>query len=319
MCYNTNTKRNAKAEDVEMIFKDYYKILGLETNKVTIDQIKVAYRDQAKKYHPDVNQESGISEERFKDINEAYKILSNPTTRRKYDRMWNSRIRKKKAKGKKKVESSGSIVKDFLGILFGESIIRKERKVKETKVKVKGENVETDIEISIEEAYFGTNKKISLRAVDGKMKHLDVKIPAGILENEKIRLIGLGKAGKNGGKNGDLLIKVTIDEKSELKLIGYDLYTDLKITPWEAALGKKIQINILGEDVNIVIPPCTSSGEVIKVESMGYKDGKGKRGNLLIEIKIVLPKRMTEEEKKIYQKLEKLSSYNPRNAILDTN
>lgn len=315
------SRKNAKAEDVEMIFKDYYKILGLETNKVTIDQIKVAYRDQAKKYHPDVNQTSGISEERFKDINEAYKILSNPVTKRKYDRSWNSKVKKKKTKKKQKVESTGSFWKDFLGILLGDNLVRKEKKekAKQAKVKVKGENIETDIEVSIEEAYYGANKKISLRAVDGKMKQIDVKIPAGILENEKIRLIGLGKNGKNGGKNGDLLIKVKMNKKSGLKLVGYDLSTSLKITPWEAALGTKVTMNILGEDVNILVPPCTSSGEAICVEQMGYKDGKGKRGNLYIEICIVLPKRMKTEEKKLYEALQKIDSYHPRDSIQETN
>lgn len=315
------SRKNAKAEDVEMIFKDYYKILGLETNKVTIDQIKVAYRDQAKKYHPDVNQTSGISEERFKDINEAYKILSNPVTKRKYDRSWNSKVKKKKTKKKQKVESTGSFWKDFLGILLGDNLVRKEKKekAKQAKVKVKGENIETDIEVSIEEAYYGANKKISLRAVDGKMKQIEVKIPAGILENEKIRLIGLGKNGQNGGKNGDLLIKVKMDQKSGLKLVGYDLSTSLKITPWEAALGTKVTMNILGEDVNILVPPCTSSGEAICVEQMGYKDGKGKRGNLYIEICIVLPKRMKTEEKKLYEALQKIDSYHPRDSIQEIN
>lgn len=315
------SRKNAKAEDVEMIFKDYYKILGLETNKVTIDQIKVAYRDQAKKYHPDVNQTSGISEERFKDINEAYKILSNPVTKRKYDRSWNSKVKKKKTKKKQKVESTGSFWKDFLGILLGDNLVRKEKreKAKQAKVKVKGENIETDIEVTIEEAYYGANKKISLRAVDGKMKQIEVKIPAGILENEKIRLIGLGKNGQNGGKNGDLLIKVKMNQKSGLKLIGYDLSTSLKITPWEAALGTKVSMNILGEDVNILVPPCTSSGEAICVEQMGYKDGKGKRGNLYIEICIVLPKRMKTEEKKLYEALQKIDSYHPRDSIQEIN
>ena len=195
----------------------------------------------------------------------------------------------------------------------------KKQKAKQAKVKVKGENIETDIEISIEEAYYGANKKISLRAVDGKMKQIDVKIPAGILENEKIRLIGLGKNGQNGGKNGDLLIKVKMDQKSGLKLIGYDLSTSLKITPWEAALGTKVQMNLLGEDVNIIVPPCTSSGEAICVEEMGYKDGKGKRGNLYIEICIVLPNRMKKEEKKLYEALQKMDTYHPRDAILEIN
>lgn len=304
-----------------MIFKDYYKILGLETNKVTIDQIKVAYREQAKKYHPDVNQASGLSEERFKDINEAYKILSTSATRRKYDRMWNSKVGKKKAKNKKKnkVESSGSFIKDFWVLLFGEQVLHKTKKEKkkEQKIKQKGENIETDIHITLEEAFFGTEKKISLRAIDGKMKNIHVKVPAGILDGEKIRLIGLGKDGYYGGKNGDLLIKVKIQEQVNWKLIGYDIYTDLKITPWEAALGQKLTITVLGEELNILIPPATSSGEMIKIEEKGYKDGKGARGNLFIELKIVLPKRMKKEELEIYKKLAQMNQYNPRNSVLE--
>ena len=222
-----------------MIFKDYYRILALETNKVTKEQIKVAYREQAKKYHPDVNVGSKTAEERFKDISEAYRVLSDTSAKRKYDRMWNSHVgNKKKVKYEEGTRSSESLFSDFFNMFFGNIAEEKnndEKKVNK-KSSVKGENIETQISISIEEAFYGMNKKIALRTVDGNMKSFNVKVPAGIRDNEKIRLIGQGKAGKNGGKNGDLFIKIKIEDTPKFQLKGYDLHTDLLLTPWEAVL-----------------------------------------------------------------------------------
>ncbi len=227
-----------------MIFKDYYKILGFETNKVTVDEIKIAFREQAKKYHPDMNEGSSSTEERFKDINEAYRTLSNPVARKKYDRSWNSNVGKKKNKEKngKDVKHSDTIFGEVANMFFGAKKEKEEPKVKKGKPQIKGENIETSINVSIEEAFFGGSKKIALRAVDGKMKNFVVKIPAGIRDSEKIRLVGQGKSGENGGKNGDLLIKINIDNDKKFRLDGCNLYTDLKITPWEAALGARVAI-----------------------------------------------------------------------------
>lgn len=166
-----------------MIFKDYYKILGLETNKVNIDEIKLAFREQAKKYHPDVNSDK-FSEERFKDINEAYRVLSNNTQKRKYDRIWYSHVGKRIERQKDQNERETKT--DFLGILFGEkSNVKKDILENKKKIPIKGENIETSIDISIEEAYYGLNKKISLRTTQGKMKTFSIKIPAGIRNRRK--------------------------------------------------------------------------------------------------------------------------------------
>lgn len=170
-----------------MIFKDYYKILGLETNKVNVDEIKLAFREQAKKYHPDVNINS-FSEERFKDINEAYRVLSNNNSKRKYDKIWYSHVGKRIEREKEKQERETKT--DFLGVLFGNTNSKQKEEIKAKKVPIKGENIETQIDVSIEEAYYGLDKKISLRTIDGKMKTFSVKIPAGIRNGEKIRLIG---------------------------------------------------------------------------------------------------------------------------------
>ena len=303
-----------------MIFKDYYKILGLDNSKVSASEIKVAYREQAKKYHPDVNSESSFSEERFKDINEAYRVLSNSSSKRKYDRMWNNYAAKKTIKYEQTNNTSGSAVNDIFNMFFGDSKENKiqddnqiKTKKKNKKVPVKGEDIETSIEVSIEDAFYGVSKKISLRTIEGKMKTFDVKIPAGIRNSEKIRLLGQGKAGVNGGANGDLFIRINIQEDKRFKLKGYDLYTDLFLTPWEAALGGRANIVGIDDESNIYIPKGIQSGETITIEGKGYKDSKGGRGDLIANIKVMVPRKLTEDEKEIFMKLKEVSSFNPRN------
>lgn len=302
-----------------MIFKDYYKILGLDNSKVSASEIKSAYREQAKLYHPDVNAKSSFSEERFKDINEAYRVLSNSSSKRKYDRMWNNHVAKKTIKYEESNRGSGSAFSDFFNMFFGDI---KEDKIEENnskpkkkskKVPVKGENVETSIDVSIEDAFYGVSKKISLRTIEGKMKTFDVKIPAGIRNSEKIRLLGQGKAGQNGGGNGDLFIKINIEDDPKFKIKGYNLYTDLFLTPWEAALGTRANVVGIDDESNIYIPGGVQSGENITIPGKGYKDAKGGRGDLIANIKVMVPKKLTDDEKEIFMKLKEVSSFNPRN------
>lgn len=297
-----------------MIFKDYYKILGLKNSNVTSEEIKQAYREQAKKYHPDINTTSNFAEERFKDINEAYKTLSNSSSRRKYDRMWNSRIGKKqKNKGQAKKEKK-SVFAQFFEMFFGE-IKQKEKssgKTENKKEPKNGENIETEISVSISDAFYGVEKKLALRAIDGKMREFKIKIPAGIRNEEKIRLMGQGKPGANGGKAGDLLIRIHIQDDKKFKLNGIDLYTTLYVTSWEAALGTKLNISSIDEDILLYIPQGTESGENICIKGKGYLDGKGGRGDLFVSVQIMIPKKITEKEKKIFEQLKEISKYNPR-------
>ncbi len=294
-----------------MIFKNYYKILELETSKVSEDEIKNAYRKAVKKHHPDTNLGDNLAEERIKDINEAYKVLSNPSSKRKYDRMWNANVGRKKAE-ENKIDSN-SIFSEFFNMFFGNVETEDDiKKIKKAKVAVKGENVETEIKVKIEDAFYGLTKKISLRTVEGKMKTFTVSIPAGIRDGEKIRLIGQGKTGINGGKNGDLFIKINIENDSKFKLKGYDLYTDLCLTPWEAALGTRVKIDSIDDETQVYIPQGIQSGEIVKIQSKGYKNGQGGRGDLIVEVKIMVPKQLTNEEKKLFEKLDEISKFNPR-------
>ncbi len=287
-----------------MIYKDYYKILDLKTSRVSIDEIKVAYRAAAKKYHPDLNVGDSLAEERIKDINEAYRTLSVPASKRKYDRIWNSRNNinnYQKIKGK-----------NIFNMFLGNTEINEET---DRKLPQRGEDIETEINVKLEEAFYGLEKKISLRTIDGKMKTFSVKVPDGIRNGEKIRLIGQGKPGKNGGKNGDLFIKINIENSKPFKLFSSDLYTDLLLTPWEAALGTRTNVQTIDGETTIYIPQGMESGEKIKIPNKGYKDGKGGRGDLVAEIKIVVPKKLTEEENNLFEKLKEVSKFSPRNSV----
>ncbi len=288
-----------------MVLKNYYKILDLETSHVSIDEIRQAYRQAAKKYHPDLNVGDNLAEERIKDINEAYKVLSVPSSKRKYDRIWNSKF----GKGPKAFEKSqkGAIFNIFLGDLEEN---KKEEKPK--KNPVKGENIETEINVSIYDAFYGLDKQIVLKDVMGNNKIYSVKIPKGIRNGEKIRLIGQGKEGQYGGKNGDLLIKINIENDKKFKLEGYDIYTDLLLTPWEAALGTRTTVKTIDDETNIYVPEGIQTGEKLRIPNKGYFASKERRGDLIAEVKVVVPKNLSKEEKNMYKKLSEISKFNPR-------
>lgn len=144
------------------------------------------------------------------------------------------------------------------------------------------------------------------------MKNFSVKIPAGIRSEEKIRLVGQGKSGENGGKNGDLLIKIHIEKSEKFRLEGCNIYTDLKLTPWEAALGSRVTIDGIDGSETVYIQKGIQSGEKIKLGQRGYKDGKGSRGDLIAEVKIMVPKILAEDEIELYEKLKEVSNFNPR-------
>ncbi len=300
-----------------MIFKDYYKILDLDTSKITMQELKIAYREAAKKYHPDANVGDTNAEERFKDINEAYRVLSDIKSKKKYDRMWNANVGKRKKSYQESNREKDSVFSDFFKMFFGnveeKSEDLKNKQINKKKIPIKGENIETEINMTIPETFFGCEKKISLRTAQGKMKTFTIKVPAGIRNQEKIRLLGQGKAGINGGKNGDLFIKINIQDDKKFRLKGIDLYTDLKLTPWEAALGTRATIETINDTASVYVPMGIESGEIIKIPGKGYKDGKGGRGDLITEVKIIVPKELSQEEKELYQKLSRISKFNPRN------
>lgn len=288
-----------------MSFKDYYNVLGLNSNKVTIDEIKLAYREQAKKYHPDMHAGDSVLEEKFKEINEAYRILSDPKSRKRYDRNWFIYTERKKRLQNKDREVKKSFKEKIIDILFGMTI-PKDQTSKKVKEPINGENIETEVDVNVVEAFNGVSKKLKLLAVDGKTKTFNLNIPEGVQDGDKIRFIGQGKPGKNNGDRGDLLVKVKITDTKEFKLVGADIYTEISISPWQAALGTKLNLQSIDGEISLVVPKGTESGERFSIKGKGYKFGRGNRGNFYIITKIVVPKKLTEKQLELYNELKEI-------------
>ncbi len=288
-----------------MSFKDYYNVLGLNSNKVTIDEIKLAYREQAKKYHPDMHAGDSVLEEKFKEINEAYRILSDPKSRKRYDRNWFIYTERKKRLQNKDREVKKSFKEKIIDILFGMTI-PKDQTSKKVKEPINGENIETEVDVNVVEAFNGVSKKLKLLAVDGKTKTFNLNIPEGVQDGDKIRFIGQGKPGKNNGDRGDLLVKVKITDTKEFKLVGADIYTEISISPWQAALGTKLNLQSIDGEISLVVPKGTESGEKFTIKGKGYKFGRGNRGNFYIITKIVVPKKLTEKQLELYNELKEI-------------
>ena len=295
-----------------MIFKNYYKLLELPQNiKSSQSEIKIEYRTQAKKYHPDVNIQNKAAEERFKDINEAYKILSDPIQKRKYDKQWNNYVGKKIQR--EKLSQKEIRANDIVNMFFGKSIQKKSRD--EVKLSKKGANIETSIEISIKEAFDGTNKKITLTSLNDKNKNISIDIPAGIQNGQKIRIQGKGKSGINGGDNGDLIITIDIKGNGTYQLDGDDIYVKLFVSPWDAALGSKAIVDGIDGEITVLIPKGTQNGDKISIPQKGYLKTNKQRGNLIIKTEIVIPKQLSKEEKELMMELKKVSKFNPNNIV----
>lgn len=298
-----------------MIVKDYYKILQLNSNRVNTEQIKNQYKELAKKYHPDLNVGNPNAEERFKDISEAYRILTDANSRKKYDKIWNANVGRKISYSNSDNENVEENNNTFFSILFGSTVDERIKGKINKKNAVKGENIETEITVSLDDAFIGVEKKIILKDVNGNDKIINVKIPEGIENGKKIKITGEGKKGKNGGKNGDLFITVNIKNDENFELVGQDVKTKLYLTPWEAALGSKVNVNGIREIETIYVPAGIQTKEQIVLKNKGYKDTKGQRGNLIVEAEIVVPKKLTNEEAELFQKLQKVSKFMPRTNL----
>lgn len=312
-----------------MRYKDYYEILGVSKD-ATSNDIKKAYKKLAKKYHPDLNQGDKNAEEKFKEINEAYEVLGDEGKRKKYDTFGQNYDFQNGAdfdpsqygfgNGGYQYYSTGngSDFSDFFNMFFGGhggsrtsgfdlGSMFSNRRSKS----IKGEDIESEIEISLLEAYEGLNKTISINVL-GETKTISVKIPAGILPGKKIKIREQGRKGSRGGKNGDLFLKVKIRDEKDLKLEGIDLIKELHLSPWEAALGCDVLVKGIKDKVRIKVPVGIQTDERIKLRGLGYKDMNGNKGSMFVRIKIVNPTHLTEEEKELYQRLKEISTFKPR-------
>lgn len=299
-----------------MKYKNYYEIL--EVNRKSSDQdIKLNFRRLAKEYHPDKNKEAG-AEEKFKDINEAYAVLMDAEKRRKYDRQVAkygygfANVESSLQDLRYEIKSGQNVFNDLLNQILGfkkdgtsnssDDIDSAERKQKP----IKGTDIITHLDVTLEEGFFGAEKKIAIKAYKTGMKTFSVKVPVGIKNGDKIRLAALGNPGKNGGKNGDLIIHVKLLEDEEFKISGSDFTKEIEITPAVAALGGKYKLQVMDEKLFVSLPKHLRDGEIVTVPSKGYIKEDGTRGDLNLKVHIDLPEDISEREEKLYEQLLKL-------------
>ena len=297
--------------------KDYYLLLGVN-RRSSKEEIKANYRKLAKKYHPDANIGSPEAEEVFKDLTVAYDTLTDKEKKKKYDRQVArygygippKGTAKKDAKyGVKGTDTKSELITTLLGLgkgakeMFESATADIKDRISAKQQPKKGGNIEAYLEITLEEGFFGAEKKLSLKTMGGKVNNYTVQVPRGIKEGEKIRLAALGQPGKNGGKNGDLIITVKMKEHASLKLEGLDIHMNLDVSYAQAVVGDKTKLKILGEQVEVDIPIGSKQQDKINIVGKGYASSDNSRGNLVIHLGIRQPEDITEREKKIYEQL----------------
>lgn len=321
-------------------FKDYYDTLGVSRD-ASRDDIQRAYRKLARKYHPDLNKGAG-AEDRFKEINEAYEVLKDTEKRQKYDQLgsdWRHGDNFQPPPGWEYDFDYGSGPRgrrenfvwssdegefsDFFETLFGGQFRQGYRGSQDSRPfsrQQRGSDHEAVLKIPLEEAFRGGMKTITMQvsepSADGSVsireKRYDVKIPPGILPGQKIRLSGQGGRGRGGGGSGDLFLKVEIEPHPRFRMEGRDLYTEIPITPWEAALGAKIDIQTIAEPVTLKVPAGTQSGQKLRLRSKGMPNPKGSPGDLYAVMQIKVPGSLSKQESRLFEELKKVSAFNPR-------
>jgi curved DNA-binding protein len=324
-----------------MEYKDYYKILGVAKDAGQ-DDIHRAYRKLARKFHPDVSKESD-ADEKFREINEAKEVLKDPEKRKLYDmygKDWENGGQQPPPGWNRGTGNDGkyhyqtyrhsnrtdefresSDFSDFFNNLFGSRDTREPSGARyEHFFSAAGNSHEAEIEVELPEAFSGTTRIFSFRVfeagVDGKAipkeKTLQVKIPKGVTNGSIIRLAGQGEKGFGGGKDGDLLLRISIVPDRRFHVVGHNLHTTVSVSPWEAALGAKIPVKTVNGTVNLSIPAGTQNGKRFRLRGLGIPKKGVSAGDIFIEIDIRVPQSLTDKEKQLFEKLSDISEFNPR-------
>jgi len=325
-------------------FKDYYATLGVPRDAGDED-IKKAFRKLARQYHPDVAKDKKSAEEKFKEINEAHEVLSDPQKRTRYDELgarWqegggmepppppHGRDRRG-ARGAQDFEfnfGGTTGFSDFFERFFGRSG-RPESSFEDpvgdegfarARGAARGRDIEGDILVSLEEVTQGSERTISLQRANPRTGHTEtetikVHIPVGVLDKQTIRVRGKGGDGLGGGAAGDLYLHVRLAAHPDLGVREADLVLDLDLAPWEAVLGTTVSVPTLKNRVKVHIPPATSSGQQLRVRGQGLpKNQRGERGDLYVVVRVRSPARLTPEERALWEKLRQVSRFSPRST-----
>jgi curved DNA-binding protein len=314
-------------------FKDYYEVLGIE-RKATPDEIQKAYRKLARKYHPDINK-TKEAEDRFKEVNEANEVLSDPEKRKRYDALGANWKAGQDFQPPPDWDANGGSYQfnfgnggadmggfsDFFDAIFGGrgfagggfggasfgggSPFGAGMGEGARFGRGGAPAAEAELEVSVEDAISGAAKSIQLREPDGRTRNLQVKIPAGTADGAKIRL-----AGKKG--EADLYLKIKLAKHARYSPSGNDLVVRLPVAPWEAALGAKVDLVLPDGAIKLAIPAGSQSGSKLRVRGRGFQSGKDGRGDVLAEIRIVVPTSLSAAERESFEKLAQTSQFNPR-------
>jgi DnaJ-class molecular chaperone len=334
-------------------FRDYYDTLEVPRG-ATEEEIRKSYRKLARKYHPDVNRNDKAAEEKFKEINEAYQVLSDAEKRKRYDQLganWKAGSDFTPPPGAAGAgagtgfrdysdifgaEREGDGFSDFFESLFGRRGGGRERTSRQ-----RGQNVTAEITLTLEEAHHGGTRTISFQATqtcpecggsgrkDAKVcpkchgagtvqtpRNFEVKIPAGIRNGSMIRLSGQGEPGSGGAPAGDLLLQVQIEPHRLFRLVGDDnVEIEFPVAPWEAALGTKVQVPTLDGAVEMTILAGTQGGRKLRLRGQGPNKRGGGRGDQYVKLKIVIPPKLTSKENGLFEKLAEESRFNPRDLM----
>jgi curved DNA-binding protein len=306
-----------------MEFRDYYEVMGVARD-ASADDIKRAYRRLARKYHPDVSKEED-AEARFKELGEAYEVLKDPEKRAAYDQLgqqwqqgqefrpppdWDFDFQR---------ESDAGAFSDFFESLFGGA--RAAGGARRSTFKVRGHDRQAQIAVTVEEAFHGATRSLSLEQTElddagrpvRKTRQLNVKIPAGVTEGQQIRLAGQGDPGIGGAPAGDLFLRVQLLPHRLFKVQGKDIDIEVPVTPWEAALGETVRVPTLSGKVDLRIPKGTQSGRQLRLKGRGLP-GKPP-GDQHVIVKIMTPAAETPEQENLYRKMAEMMPMNPRSTL----
>ncbi|MFJ4057642.1 DnaJ C-terminal domain-containing protein [Streptomyces albogriseolus] len=304
--------------------RDFYEVLGV-ARTADQDEIQRAYRTLARKYHPDVNKDPQ-AEERFKEINEAFSVLSDPEQRARYDRFgedfrkvpedWEERVGAGAGSGfwgttgggpRVRYSTSGFggegvDVEDLFGSLFGGA----------GRMRVPGADQEAELPLTVEEAYRGGRRTVTLAGPAGQRRY-QVDVPPGATDGQRIRLAGEGGRGSGDAPAGDLYLRVRIQPHPEFRLDGRDVHVRLPVTPWEAALGATVPVPTPGgATAKVTVPAGSSSGRRLRLRGEGMPGPRGANGDLYAELRIMVPPRLSDRERELLEELAAVSSFDPR-------
>jgi curved DNA-binding protein len=336
--------------------RDYYEVLGVNRT-ASEDEIKAAYRKLARKYHPDLNPGDKASEERFKELQEAYDVLSDPENRKKYDQYGQNWRTAGQAQGpppgwegfrRGPSPGGGAGAEGFGGFDFGggvggfdfdELFGRAGRGGRgRTRRSNRGQDVEAEIELSLEEAHSGVRRTLQLQEAvtcptcqgtgvvkddqicptcggSGQVirpKTIEVSVPPGVRDGTTLRLAGQGGAGSNGGPPGDLYLHIRLRPHPVFKVKGDDVEVELPIAPWEAVLGARVEVPTIDGRVELTIPARSQAGQRLRLRGQGLNKRRGGRGDEFVRLKVVVPREVDDEELRLWEELRRVSRFNPR-------